>query len=80
MNSLSGDESVQKKIDLMVELQKRCQSEDEIRFLVRSFANTGLRIGLSTKSVEKCIIEYFKAQQQTDRLDTPESAQSASSA
>ena len=26
---------------------------------MRSFANTGLRIGLSTKSVEKCVIDYF---------------------
>lgn len=44
----------------MIELFRKCQSNDELRFLVRSFANTGLRIGLSTKSVEKCIIDYFK--------------------
>ena len=43
----------------MVDLCRKCQSDDELRFLVRSFANTGLRIGLSTKSVEKCVIEYF---------------------
>ena len=61
LNSLTGDDSVQKKVDLMANLSKKCQSEDELRFLVRSFANTGLRIGLSTKSVEKCIIEYFKS-------------------
>lgn len=28
--------------------------------MVRSFANTGLRIGLSTKSVEKCILDFFE--------------------
>jgi len=28
---------------------------------VRSFANTGLRIGLSTKSVEKCLNQYFES-------------------
>ena len=43
----------------MVRLFKDCQSLDELRFLVRSFANTGLRIGLSTKSVEKCILDFF---------------------
>ena len=43
----------------MVRLYRDCQSLDELRFLVRSFANTGLRIGLSTKSVEKCILDFF---------------------
>jgi hypothetical protein len=28
--------------------------------MVRSFASTGLRIGLSTKSVEKCILDFFE--------------------
>ena len=43
----------------MVKLYRDCQSVDELRFLVRSFANTGLRIGLSTKSVENCILDFF---------------------
>ena len=59
MNSLRGDESVQRKVDLISGLCEQCQSDDELRFLVRSFANTGLRIGLKTKSIEKCIIDYF---------------------
>ena len=59
INALTGDDSVMKKVDLIGSLCQLCQSDDELRFLVRSFANTGLRMGLSTKSVEKCIIEYF---------------------
>ena len=43
----------------MAKLYRDCQSVDELRFLVRSFANTGLRIGLSTKSVENCILDFF---------------------
>ena len=62
LNKMTGEESVQRKIDLMASLCHQCQSDDELRFLVRSFANTGLRIGLSTKSVEKCVIDYFTAQ------------------
>lgn len=38
---------------------RNCRSDDELRYLVRSFANTGLRIGLSSKSVEKCILDFF---------------------
>lgn len=60
MNSLRGDDSVKGKVDLIVKLCQECQSDDELRFLVRSFANTGLRIGLRTKSIEKCTIDYFK--------------------
>ena len=59
MNSLTGGDSQQMKTDRMVKLYRDCQSLEELRFLVRSFANTGLRIGLSTKSVENCILEYF---------------------
>ena len=59
MNSLTGGDSQQLKIDRMVKLYRDCQSPEELRFLVRSFANTGLRIGLSTKSVENCILEFF---------------------
>ena len=66
LNSFTGDDSVQKKIDMMAELCKSCHSDDELRFLVRSFANTGLRIGLSTKSVEKCIISYFQNLEESD--------------
>ena len=35
--------------------------------MVRSFANTGLRIGLSTKSVEKCILDYFDEEREKSK-------------
>jgi hypothetical protein len=40
---------------------KMASSDDELRYLVRSFANTGLRIGLSTKTVESTVYERFGA-------------------
>lgn len=55
INELTGQDSVAAKIEFMQQLFSRCKSDDELRFLVRSFADTGLRIGLSTKSVEKCV-------------------------
>jgi hypothetical protein len=59
INSFKGEDSQTAKIAAMRQLFRSCQSTDELRFLVRSLANTGLRIGLSTKSVEKCLIDYF---------------------
>jgi hypothetical protein len=59
INSLEGHESTGMKLDCLVDLFGRTRTEDELRYLVRSFSNTGLRIGLSSKSVESCILDYF---------------------
>jgi len=47
---------------MLSQLFLSCKSDDELRYLVRSFSNTGLRIGLSSKSVEKCILDYFEGE------------------
>lgn len=60
INALEGTDSTTQKLDMLVALFMRTQSDDELRYLVRSFANTGLRIGLSSKSVENCIMRYFE--------------------
>jgi hypothetical protein len=57
INQMQGDDSVESKINYMVTLFQTASSDDELRYLVRSFANTGLRIGLSTKTVENVVCE-----------------------
>lgn len=59
INSMQGEESVERKVQFIASLFKAASSDDELRFLVRSFANTGLRIGLSTKTVENTVHERF---------------------
>ena len=49
---------------MLCSLFSQCCSDDELRYLVRSFASTGLRIGLSSKSVEKCILDFFDGEAQ----------------
>lgn len=66
INKMTGEDSVTQKVTFMVGLYNQCQTEDELRYLVRSFANTGLRIGLSTKSVEQCITDHFKDHPEMD--------------
>lgn len=61
LNTFQGGESRIHKLDSLKALFLQCQTDDELRFLVRSFANTGLRIGLSTKSVEKSLNKYFES-------------------
>ena len=61
INSFKGEDSTLKKLAMMQQLYKQCQSEDELRYLVRSFSKNGLRIGLSKKSIEKCLLEYFES-------------------
>lgn len=60
INALEGLDSTAEKLDMLNALFLRTRSDDELRYLVRSFSNTGLRIGLSSKSVENCIIQYFE--------------------
>lgn len=60
INALEGLDSTAEKLDMLSALFLRTRSDDELRYLVRSFSNTGLRIGLSSKSVENCIIQYFE--------------------
>ena len=57
INQMQGDDSVESKINYMATLFQTASSDDELRYLVRSFANTGLRIGLSTKTVENVVCE-----------------------
>jgi hypothetical protein len=42
---------------------RQSNTDDELRYIVRSFANTGLRIGLSTKIVENVVLEEFENDQ-----------------
>jgi hypothetical protein len=69
INTLEGSDSQSQKIEMLSNLFLSCKSDDELRYLVRSFANTGLRIGLSSKSVEKCILDYFDGETQRKDAD-----------
>jgi hypothetical protein len=60
INSMQGEDSVDHKVDFIANLFKLASSDDELRYLVRSFANSGLRIGLSTKTVENVIHDMLK--------------------
>jgi ATP-dependent DNA ligase len=62
INALEGHDSQAQKVDMLCAMFRECSSDDELRYLVRSFANTGLRIGLSSKSVEKCILDFFEGE------------------
>ena len=58
INDIEGYESTEAKIQyICAHLLNQVSSDDEMRYLVRMFANTGLRIGLSTRSVENIITE-----------------------
>lgn len=61
INSLQGDDSVERKVSYVAQMFKMASSDDELRYLVRSFANTGLRIGLSTKTVENVIHDKLES-------------------
>ena len=56
---MQGDDSVERKVSYIANMFKMASSDDELRYLVRSFANTGLRIGLSTKTVESTVHERY---------------------
>ena len=56
---MQGDDSVEKKVAFIASMFKMASTDDELRYLVRSFANTGLRIGLSTKTVENTVTDRF---------------------
>ena len=56
---MEGEDSVDRKTSYIAGMFKMASQDDELRYLVRSFANTGLRIGLSTKTVENTVIERF---------------------
>ena len=60
INALEGESSVEKKINLISSIINAASTDDELRYIVRSFANTGLRIGLSTKTVENVIHDRFE--------------------
>ena len=57
INGMDGEDSVVHKVTYISSLLKLASTDDELRSLVRSFANQGLRIGLSTKTVENVIHE-----------------------
>jgi hypothetical protein len=62
---MQGANSQVKKIDAMVDLYGRCVAPSglEIKYLVRCLnPATGLRIGLSNKSMEKAFLEYVQAE------------------
>ena len=56
---MEGEDSTEGKITFLSNMFKQASSDDELRYLVRSFANKGLRIGLSIKSVENVILEKY---------------------
>lgn len=60
INGMDGEDSVVHKVTYISSLLKLASTDDELRYLVRSFANQGLRIGLSTKTVENVIHEQLK--------------------
>ena len=60
ISEMQGKDSVQNKIVYMANMFSSSKTDDELRYIVRSFANTGLRIGLSTKIVENVVLEEFQ--------------------
>ena len=64
INSMQGEVSVDRKVDFIASMFRMASTDDELRYLVRSFANTGLRIGLSTKTVESTVHEKFEYDEQ----------------
>ena len=46
ISEMQGKDSVQNKIIYMANMFSQSKTDDELRYIVRSFANTGLRIGL----------------------------------
>jgi hypothetical protein len=54
-----GEDSVETKIGEMAWVFRQASSPDELRYLVRSFSGSGLRIGLSNKIVENIVLDHF---------------------
>ena len=69
INAFEGHESQSMKLEKLSGLFLKTKTDDELRYLVRSFANTGLRIGLSSKSVEKCILDFFEDEETRKEAD-----------
>lgn len=59
ISEMQGKDSVKNKVSYMANMFRQSNTDDELRYIVRSFANTGLRIGLSTKIVENVVLEEF---------------------
>ena len=59
--SMQGANSQVKKIDAIQSLFERCKNSIELKYLVRCLnPATGLRIGLSSKSMEKSFLEHVR--------------------
>ena len=69
--SMQGDQSQDKKIEHLLHLYALCRNPLEIKYVVRQLqTSAGLRIGLSTKSIENILIEHFQAApEQISRLE-----------
>ena len=54
-----GFQSQKRKNDILQDMYNRCQNGVELKFLVRLLSPSGLRIGLSSKSMETSFLEFL---------------------
>ena len=68
LSNVHGIGSEAKKLQIMDDLYKRCQQAVELKYLVRMLSPAGLRIGISNKSFEKCLLNYISSLQNKSEL------------
>lgn len=56
-----GQNSQSRKMDAIFDLYECCRSSLEMKFIIRCLHPSGLRIGLSSKSMEKSLLEYLSS-------------------
>jgi ATP-dependent DNA ligase len=63
IDSMQGEDSTGEKIDFLAHLFQNCHCEESLRYIVRGCAvKAGLRIGISTKTVENVIHDSVKSE------------------
>lgn len=60
LSSESGLDSQSRKLDTLFDLYGRCGSSIELKYIIRCLHPSGLRIGLSSKSMEASLLEYLR--------------------
>ena len=67
---MQGNDSRERKMEVIQLLYKRCGSPLSLKYLVRSLnPTTGLRIGLSGKSLEKCFLKFAEDYNQASTIE-----------
>lgn len=67
---MQGNDSRERKMEVIQTLYKRCGSPLSLKYLVRSLnPTTGLRIGLSGRSLEKCFLKFAEEYKQASTIE-----------